>query len=216
MNILFKRGDHKHADMWDRIIMAATGGPWVHTELEFSDGRCFSSQAPAGVHLLDSIDTTDKSVWEVVTLPWSETAALVAWAESIIGLPYDYVGAISSGIGLAVQLAGRWFCSESSIEGMSRAGAFGIPPLLCPMALHCYLTSMLRGDEVEDLQLHAQQHYATRAKQVAQVEWATSHEESIVQGWQVQLRQGRPQVDLAKDIERWYNASQQEVYGARA
>ena len=216
MNILFKRGDHRQADVWDRIIMAATGGPWVHTELEFSDGRCFSSQAPHGVHLLDSIDTSDKSTWEVMTLPWSETATLVAWAESIVGLPYDYVGAISSGIGLAVQLANRWFCSESSIEGMSRAGALGIPTLLCPMALHCYLGSMLRGDEPEELNGHVQQHYLTRARQVLQVDWATSHEESIVQGWQVQLRQGRPQVHLAKDIERWYNASQQEVCGARA
>jgi hypothetical protein len=206
MDLLFKRGDHPSADVWDRIIMEATGGVYVHTEIRFEDGRCFSSQAPGGVHIYDEIDVSDKTLWETISLPWSESPTVVHWCESIVGQFYNYVGAIASGIGLAVRIADRWFCSESSIEVMSRCGAVGVPQLLCPNALHDYVRGMLRGDSEEELADAVRRHHLLQKRRASSVAIPMSTEESLVDSWQKRLDKGESQEQLAREIERWYHA----------
>ena len=68
---------------------------------------------------------------------------IVAWCDSIVGQPYDIIGAVDSGIGLALHLANHWFCSEVAEEILSRAGAIGVPMLACPAVLEMWADTYL-------------------------------------------------------------------------
>ena len=203
MELLFKRGDVPTATFWDKLILAATGGPYVHTELRFGDGRCFSSQAPHGVRILDSIDTSDPKLWDVMRLPWKETPELVTWAESQVGLPYDYVGALSAAAGTSVCLAAHWFCSEISIEGMSRVEPeIYIPPLLTPEALYNWMFMIFHKAIQVWLDASVKRHHAHGRRLTNPANVPMSDEERLVQGWLVQLDQHAKPFTVNAAIER--------------
>lgn len=118
--------------------------PHVHSEIRFADGRTFSAQAGEGVRWKPSIET-DHPWWDVIELPWRESPEVVRWCQSQVGLPYNWVGAINSGFGLDYTRANEWFCSQISIEVMSRCGATGIPALLSPEALYRWVQGHVSG-----------------------------------------------------------------------
>lgn len=161
MHLMYRRFDETRAKFWERLIAASTYGPLVHVELRMNDGRFFSSAAGTGVRILepDAIDASDLSTWEIQTLPWCESPEAVAWAESVVGRPYDYLGALSSGTGLGYSDPGKWFCSEACIEFLSRCGVLDVPPLLNPNALHDYVRAMLAGADQQELDSIVRHHY---------------------------------------------------------
>jgi hypothetical protein len=164
MELILKRGDRPDADVWERAIMHFTNDVYVHTELRFNDGRCFSSQAPDGVRWLPSLDASDPAKWRVIDvsapLPQGlglvETSELLEWCESIVGKEYDWVGAVDSGVGVPLENPAAWFCSESSAYGLGLAkripqGAIterqqlNIPRMPCPGALYDWVIGLMHG-----------------------------------------------------------------------
>ena len=128
---------------WDDLILFATVPmeEWkspaavVHVETLIGD-RAFSAQLGEGVRWRDDLDFSDTSLWSVVTTPWGVRQEIIDWCDSIVGSPYDIVGAVDSGIGLAAQLAGHYFCSGIAQNILSHfCGATGIPNLPCPYVL---------------------------------------------------------------------------------
>jgi hypothetical protein len=140
VELLFKHVDRR--DLIERAIDDATGRRgWAHVEVRFADGRCFSSQYPAGVRFLPGIDTSDPAVWAVVPVPWIETPEVLAWCESQVGMGYDYAAAVFSALHIDYRSADRWFCSEIVIEVGSRCrnGLLGCPEMLNPADLYDFI-----------------------------------------------------------------------------
>jgi hypothetical protein len=151
MELLSLRGDRPDASIYEKVIMGATGGPWVHTELRFADGRCFSSELGVGVRFVEYIDTSDPRRWDVLRLPWDETPDILAWCRSQVGKGYDLLGATASAFGLTLNNAGEWFCSELVPAAISRhpAAPKVIPPLMHPTALHRWFEEYLRAGDFD-------------------------------------------------------------------
>lgn len=132
-------------------IIARVCGPYCHSEIQFErDGCMFSSGAPKGVRFTSAEDafndlTENAAYWDIIGLPWTEPEELIAWCESEVGAGYDYVGAFSSGFGLARQHPSKWFCSEICAEVISRASGIQIPSLLCPTNLGIWINEVLDG-----------------------------------------------------------------------
>jgi hypothetical protein len=110
----------------------------------------FSSGAPKGVRFTSAEDTFNEllnhaAYWDIIHLPWIETPEIIAWCESEVGAGYDYIGAFSSGFGLARQHPSKWFCSEIIAEVVSQASGVDIPKLLCPTDLGIWVNEILDG-----------------------------------------------------------------------
>jgi hypothetical protein len=123
----------------------------------------FSSGVPDGVRFTSAKDTFDElanhaGYWDIIQLPWTETHEVTVWCESLVGAGYDYVGAFSSGFGLARQHFDKWFCSEVSAEVISRVSGLVIPKLLCPTDLGIWINDILDG--VSDVEAIARRQIA--------------------------------------------------------
>jgi hypothetical protein len=150
MQVLFARADWEGAGPIARLISDMTFGPYYHTEVRFSDGRCFSSQYPDGVRFKQSIDTDDELEWDVLDVPWRETPEVLAWCDLQVGMPYDMRGAINSGIGIDLENPDAWFCSEIVAEVLSRCCTVFIPRLVSPNDLYRVLKQFLSGNLSHD------------------------------------------------------------------
>lgn len=123
-----------------RLIALATGYPYCHSAIRKIEGpddlRCFSSGAGEGVHWrLYGVD--EMAGVAVRKTPLVASADTVAWINSILGAPYDWLGALMSAKGRTRNNSGAWFCSEAAAEGMSRCSPYpaGIPMQPNPGAL---------------------------------------------------------------------------------
>ena len=141
----------------ERLIADVTHGPRIHVEVRFADGRCFSSRAPEGVSFLPSIDTSDAHRWEVIDLPWAESDNALLWCSHQIGMGYDWMGAMNSGLGLAWDNSELWFCSEIVAEVIRQCGGVDAPRQACPEDLHAWLLARKVGARQPDLAMAASQ-----------------------------------------------------------
>ena len=143
MDLCFKRAER--GDRLDQLIASVTHGPFCHVETRFSDGRLFSAQYGEGVRWWPASfgQTLAAPDWVILRTPWRETPEILAWCDAIAGKPYDYLGAIASGLNFDVHLAGHWFCSGVAVEILSRSGAPGLPDLPHPNALYRWTCAAL-------------------------------------------------------------------------
>lgn len=70
--------------------------------------------------------------WQLVDMPCSNAAAVIAAARSQLGKPYDYGGVIGVGLHRDWQDTGKWFCSELVAWAFEQAGC----PLFRADAVH--------------------------------------------------------------------------------
>jgi hypothetical protein len=121
---------------FDKIIALIEKDNTPHVETEFADGTFFSADPENGVRFLDTLPhALDPAFWDVVEVPENETDAVVQWAHSILGKPYDYAGAFNSAMGIPVRDPYRWFCSLCAATAATMAGVPGIDPLPDPSKL---------------------------------------------------------------------------------
>lgn len=127
MEILFRQAIK--GDRMDRLICNVTRGRFPHCEIRFPDGRCLSAHYKDGV-VFRPLDTSIG--WISLLVPWTPTDAMVQFAESIEGLPYDELGAISSGFGRPYEKANAYFCSECVACVGRLAGNIWLPQVIPP------------------------------------------------------------------------------------
>lgn len=122
MKIFFRKRNNK---FYALLIRAWTGGPYSHVELQFSDGKAFSSdEADNGARFKDIAFTTDQ--WDCLTLPMdAHTENLVrVFCVAEKGSPYDWRGISFSFLPIPIgwQHPNRWFCSEVCAAAIQIAG----------------------------------------------------------------------------------------------
>jgi hypothetical protein len=138
MLLAFRRFTHDSPEL-GRIICLATRGSVYHVEIVLADGRCFSSRGtgwPRGVSFLDALPQDNADHWLKVTVPWEESAALLAWCNFQVGKGYDYRAAANSAIGIRDRNPDEWFCSSITAEVLSRAGWSDAPVMPNPAELY--------------------------------------------------------------------------------
>lgn len=121
INIRFIRSD----GLISRAIGWQTWGPggnWSHVEFELADGY-LGSQAPGGVKLraLDYCKPSAELKCSV-EVPDAAGAAILAFARSQIGKPYDYRSILGFVIKRDWQEPDSWFCSELVAAAFVAAG----------------------------------------------------------------------------------------------
>ncbi len=87
--------------------------PVFHTELQFSDGSCFSSDPSDGVRYKKI--PFDPYQWIKIPLPWitpDDEERIRLWCNNELGCEYDWMGAVLGMINHRHQNDNKWFCSE--------------------------------------------------------------------------------------------------------
>ncbi|MFT7880823.1 MAG: hypothetical protein ABXS91_10565 [Sulfurimonas sp.] len=134
MNLIAKKAfGNPDADIYDYVIAIATLSNRVHTEIQFSDGICFSASPKNGVRFRPEIDTSDSRKWETIPIEADERSVREQ-CHKFTGLEYDMKGAVLSafrpcGISLKFQFVKysiiffrvtegkeKMFCSEACTE----------------------------------------------------------------------------------------------------
>jgi hypothetical protein len=128
-----------------RIICLLTGDNTYHVETRFRN--CFWSETPElGVRALTPSDfppahAGDPNYWEVVPVPQQVTDEIVAGIETRRGNPYDYYGALLSGLRVKdatipyQRTPGKDWCSMVGKEVGTSAGIPNLDPMPCPSVL---------------------------------------------------------------------------------
>ena len=88
------------------LVRAATGSPWSHVDFVLPDGRLLGALPGQGVRIHNQPDT------RTIRLQVDAPPAVLDWALSQLGKPYDWGGALSAGLRRDWQQEDRWFCSE--------------------------------------------------------------------------------------------------------
>lgn len=95
----------------DLFVAKVTNSKYSHVEFVLSDGTCFSaSPRDAGVRFKQI--NLNSSKWDLYKINIElDEEALIKYFNSICGQPYDYLGAIGSGIGIPLYSKNKKFCS---------------------------------------------------------------------------------------------------------
>lgn len=122
MKLLFE----KPQDVEDRSIALWTGGPYCHVEIVFDGGtRMFSSSAEdGGVRWID-YGGAHFGWYDAVELPAVDpliVAPVIAWANTQLGMAYDYNGVFAFVCPIIHDDASDWYCSEIVCECLIRLG----------------------------------------------------------------------------------------------
>lgn len=134
MKILFYKA--KYGNYTDRVISLWTKGPYSHTELQFSDGICFSSSLWDGGTRFKNINIKPER-WDSIELDIKNEYKIRSFCESQVKLPYDLRGIF--GLAIKVKLAEKkkWFCSEICCYALNLAGILvGVDPNISPNLLY--------------------------------------------------------------------------------
>lgn len=123
-------------DSQGRIICLVERDNTYHVETRLN-GRFLSATPKEGVRFVDDLfhDENPFGYWDVIRVRQPVTPALLRWADSILGQPYDYLGALNSALGVPVRDPYRWFCSLVAREAAALAGIDGLEPLPDPSCL---------------------------------------------------------------------------------
>jgi hypothetical protein len=118
MNVIFLK---KEGGIYGAAIRLWTWSPYIHAELEFSDGSRFTSSAGVGTSFLPPLPFTEASKWEkvpIVVTEAEETAMRLFCVEEQ-GCRYDWAGiALTQILGLGRQSKSKWFCSEVCVAAL--------------------------------------------------------------------------------------------------
>lgn len=98
-------------DWRDAVIRQTTGSRFSHAELVHANGQCVSASKRDGNCVRQKRIDFKAGHWAFVYVPVCP-AQTWATAAQYIGLPYDTLGAVCSGLGVPRHVRGAWFCSE--------------------------------------------------------------------------------------------------------
>ena len=139
MKLLSYRGRGRKLD---RLIKWWTNGSYSHSEIQFSDGICFSSSSRDGGVRFKRIDINPDR-WSSVDIPIKDEAALITWCKTQVGRKYDWRGILGFGIMPFrdnLQNRKKWYCSEICAEVIRRSGEHTmLPKKISPSLLHRWL-----------------------------------------------------------------------------
>jgi hypothetical protein len=131
MNVLFQR---RGGGWYGTLIRLWTRSPYIHTELEFSNGERFTSLAGRGTGYNDSLVPADEGAWTRVPVDVTapQEAAIRAFCHDELGCRYDWAGiALTQILGFGRQSRTKWFCSELCMAALQR-----VLPGFCSQAAH--------------------------------------------------------------------------------
>jgi len=122
MKLAFRK---KPRSIYAHIIRLWTFGKYSHSEIVFSDGKCFSSdEADGGTRFKDMAMSADD--WDLLAIPCSsqQEKRVRAFCEEEDDLKYDKVGIGFSFLPIPIgwQSANRWFCSELCVAALQQIG----------------------------------------------------------------------------------------------
>lgn len=91
-------------------------GPYSHTEIVLSDGRCCTAETGQGVVIRPRPMAADQ--WSFIRLPDYLEPRVIDWYEAHRGQPYDWRGNFRFVSGLISHDKDRWFCTESNMAAL--------------------------------------------------------------------------------------------------
>lgn len=109
------------AKIYDYIIAIGTLSNRSHSELQFSNGRCFSASYTRGVRFRTPIDTSNPKKWSVIELNGIDEKKAEEDCRSYLGMGYDATGAVLSSmnvckIRLGIRAAKNLFLRFTVVE----------------------------------------------------------------------------------------------------
>ncbi len=134
---------HKKCRDWlGFLIKLFTRGPYSHTELRFSDGRCFSASWVKEKRGLFGVraGTRFKKIelkpgrwdrWKIVLSP-EEEFKIRAWCAQRAGRPYDILGILGFVLRKDLDAPFAWYCSEICSRALTVFGIFRFPHKISP------------------------------------------------------------------------------------
>jgi len=114
MKLAFYKAFQNNATALDIAIAIASGGKYSHVELVFSNEESFSISPRDKVgRFKDIVFHPDR--WDFIELNIEAGVELVIREEAnkLLGLSYDYIGALTSVLPICIQENDKIFCSEA-------------------------------------------------------------------------------------------------------
>lgn len=106
-----------------RIIKWNTWSEWAHAALVIDDGRIMEATFQGGVHVSSLQSLKDRSRKGVILeCPVKSAKDVIANAVSLLGLPYDTLGALGLGMHRNWQESDAFWCSEAVYYAIHKAG----------------------------------------------------------------------------------------------
>lgn len=112
----YKAFGNPSATVVDKAVALATFSNYSHTEIVFSDGVSFSVSPRDGGGRFKKIEF-DEEHWDIIELPNMTKlgeAMMRAYATTLVGKPYNYLGAIFSITPFCCCIGDKYFCSEAA------------------------------------------------------------------------------------------------------
>ncbi len=121
MKLAFYIAFQPNATLMDKAISVCSFGKYSHVELVFSDGIWFSISAREGVARFKKIIPKPES-WAFIdlNLDVSTERHLRKLAKDMVGMEYDYIGALFSITPICIQKSNKIFCSEAITNLINR------------------------------------------------------------------------------------------------
>lgn len=91
-------------------------GPYSHTEILLSDGRCCTSETKLGVVIRER--ELPRHQWDFIYLPDSLEQRVLSWYTRYEGSDYDWRGNYRFASGFVSHDEHSWFCTESNMESL--------------------------------------------------------------------------------------------------
>jgi hypothetical protein len=123
-------------DISDKTVAWATWGRYSHVELQFSDDMCFSASWRDGGTRFKQI-TIDPTHWDILDVPTTpeQEAVIRNFCAERIGVPYDWIGAVSVLLPINLQDPVKWYCSEICAAAL-RSCVMRFPEKLSPSRMY--------------------------------------------------------------------------------
>lgn len=104
-------------------IRFVTWGTWSHVAIQTSAGTVLQASWPHGVEEITFAEfLTRASHWVAVAVEVPDPMAVIRWARSQRGKPYDLWGAIGLGLHRDWQADESWWCSEFVEMALAQGG----------------------------------------------------------------------------------------------
>lgn len=118
VRVIFSRRHH----ISSLALRAFLWSPWSHCGIIDGDEVIEAAIGKGVVITPLSVFKSQASRWEVLDIPASDPAAVIAWARNQAGRKYDLAGVIGIAFRRVWQNADAWFCSELVAAAFHQAG----------------------------------------------------------------------------------------------
>lgn len=120
--LLFFKGSQ--GNIWDKFICLITNSAYSHVELQFPNGKCWSSSTYDGGVRAKYIDMADGH-WDTLECPTPSEKLFL----QEVGKEYDYIGLIGTVIRVPwFSRQRKWFCSEIVAEALGLENSWKYTP----------------------------------------------------------------------------------------